>query len=370
MLSYGTRAAAGLMGAFQSVRGVMTLLGVESENVEKAIMAMQASMGVIQGLQAVASGVKAFKDLATAIKASTLSLNGLKAALVSTGIGAIVVTLGTIIANWEKISSFLGFNNGGQTVSNSPNVPDNYIDPEERTEEEFINKIKEYRKEYKSLLENIDKLEAELKKIKENYATNIIKDDDLRDRMEQLQKDRSLLEREYEIANEKVKAANKLADSKKKEKAYLSKYLEIWEEEYKDLKQADDKYRYLIAGVEGRNATPEQFINREGALKSLILEEEALTYYKKYWKPLKDVGLKIHDARIQLQKLEHDPNLSVPQDLVIDRKRLKDELDSKQNEIDELIDTIDSSNARIDRINKLIEDNIKKIGNRKKNMKI
>lgn len=44
----------------------------------------------------------------TASKAATTGLKGVKAAMVSTGIGALVVVLGEIIANWEQISNWIG----------------------------------------------------------------------------------------------------------------------------------------------------------------------------------------------------------------------------------------------------------------------
>ena len=105
LMSSATKSANGIMGAFQAVRGTITLLGVESDNVEKAIQKMQASMAVIQGVQAIDEGVKGFKKLATAIKVATGATSGFKAALISTGIGTVVVLLGELIAHWDDVTA-------------------------------------------------------------------------------------------------------------------------------------------------------------------------------------------------------------------------------------------------------------------------
>ena len=64
-------------------------------------------MAITQALPALDNGVKAFKRLSLAIKGATGATHGFKSALVSTGLGALVVALGMIIANFDKISSWL-----------------------------------------------------------------------------------------------------------------------------------------------------------------------------------------------------------------------------------------------------------------------
>ena len=61
-------------------------------------------MAITQALPALDQGVKAFKRLGIAIKGATAGMNGLKAALVSTGIGALVVAVGLLAANWDKVT--------------------------------------------------------------------------------------------------------------------------------------------------------------------------------------------------------------------------------------------------------------------------
>ena len=102
------KVGAGMVGSFQAVKGAMTLLGVESENVEAAIQKMQSSMAIVQGLQSIDGGIKSFKTLTTAIGAATQGMNKFKVALVATGLGALVVVLGSIIANWDEFTEIIG----------------------------------------------------------------------------------------------------------------------------------------------------------------------------------------------------------------------------------------------------------------------
>ena len=103
-----TNVAGGITGAFQAVAGGLQAIGVKSEAVDEAIARMQGLMAVTQGLLATDDGIKAFDKLSKAINVSGKSLGGFKKALISTGLGAIVVVLGSIIANWEEFSKAIG----------------------------------------------------------------------------------------------------------------------------------------------------------------------------------------------------------------------------------------------------------------------
>lgn len=127
MLSSGTKTVQGIMGGFQAAQGALTLFGVESEEVTKAIQKMQASMAVIQGLDSIDKGIKGFKKFTTAIKASSNGLGGFKNALIATGLGALVVVLGSIIANWDEFTNAIGLseekmNKLGEVVGGVMNV--------------------------------------------------------------------------------------------------------------------------------------------------------------------------------------------------------------------------------------------------------
>lgn len=117
--------ASGLASGFAAVQGVTALLGIENENLEKTLVKVQAAMAIAQGIGglkglvegagklitvfksakmgsaalATQNGVTtaSFTATATATNVATGALHTFKAALISTGVGALIVALGTLI---------------------------------------------------------------------------------------------------------------------------------------------------------------------------------------------------------------------------------------------------------------------------------
>lgn len=119
-----TKALSAASSGFAAVQGGMALLGTESEEVEKTLLKVQSAMALSQGLAGLEDAGRSFKQLGTVIKntavvqkvltvaqatyttvvgASTGALKIFRIALASTGIGAIVVGLGLLIANFDKV---------------------------------------------------------------------------------------------------------------------------------------------------------------------------------------------------------------------------------------------------------------------------
>ena len=101
------KATGGIVAGFQAAKATMNLFGIENEAVLESLEKMQNLMAITQAIPALDDGVKAFKRLGLAIKGATAGMSGLKKALISTGLGALVVALGLIIANFDKISAWL-----------------------------------------------------------------------------------------------------------------------------------------------------------------------------------------------------------------------------------------------------------------------
>ena len=99
------QALTGVAGGFAAVQGAMGLIGVESENVEKQLLKVQSAMALAAGIDQLTEAKEAFLNLGrTAVKA----FNSIKAAIGGTGIGLIVIALGTIYTYWEEISKATG----------------------------------------------------------------------------------------------------------------------------------------------------------------------------------------------------------------------------------------------------------------------
>lgn len=87
-------------GGFSAVQGAMALVGSESEDVQKSLLKVQSALAIAQGVEQMGDFAQSFKNLkAVAIDA----FKGIKAAIGSTGIGLLVVALGTIVAYWDEI---------------------------------------------------------------------------------------------------------------------------------------------------------------------------------------------------------------------------------------------------------------------------
>lgn len=105
----------GIAAGFSMAQGAAGLFGADTEKVQQSLLKVQSAMAVMNGLQKVQELLN--KDSATAImlntaaqKAYTLAvgtssgaLKIFRLALISTGIGVIVVAIGLMIANWDKL---------------------------------------------------------------------------------------------------------------------------------------------------------------------------------------------------------------------------------------------------------------------------
>lgn len=101
------KATGGLVAGFQAAKATMNLFGVENEAVLKSLEKMQNLMAITQAIPAIDDSIKAFKRLSLVIKGATASMNKLKFALISTGIGAVVAGVGLLAANWDKVKNAL-----------------------------------------------------------------------------------------------------------------------------------------------------------------------------------------------------------------------------------------------------------------------
>lgn len=103
--------AGGLAGGVSAVSAAFTLFGKDTENLEKTMVKLQAAIAIVQGIgglkglgEGVLNGVKAFKALAVSMGTATTATGGLsvamgvlRTAIISTGIGALVVALGMLV---------------------------------------------------------------------------------------------------------------------------------------------------------------------------------------------------------------------------------------------------------------------------------
>lgn len=125
--------AQGLAGGFTVATSAMALFGDENEELAKAVQKAQLAMSLLQGIESLAGSKDAanivrrilfFKDYKKSIddatsstnkntvatelgdkatKASVISFQALKTAIIATGIGLLVVAVSELVANWDKV---------------------------------------------------------------------------------------------------------------------------------------------------------------------------------------------------------------------------------------------------------------------------
>lgn len=99
-----TASLAGVAGGFAALQGAVGLFGNKAEAVEKTLLKVQSAMALSQGLQAVGESIDSFKQLGAVVKSGVSNAFGtLRSAIISTGIGALVVGVGLLIANFETV---------------------------------------------------------------------------------------------------------------------------------------------------------------------------------------------------------------------------------------------------------------------------
>lgn len=92
----------GITGGFAALQGAQALLGTESKDLEKTLVKVQGALALSQGI----SELTSLKDGFTNLKAVAVNtFNSIKAAIGSTGIGLLVVALGTIVTYWDDIKT-------------------------------------------------------------------------------------------------------------------------------------------------------------------------------------------------------------------------------------------------------------------------
>ena len=89
---------------FQAAQGAMALFGSESEELQKTLVKVQGAMALADGLEGLGKVKQQFLTLAKdGVGVLVKSFSTLKGALISTGIGALVVALGYVIANFDEL---------------------------------------------------------------------------------------------------------------------------------------------------------------------------------------------------------------------------------------------------------------------------
>ena len=101
----------GVASGFAAYQGAMGLVGVESKELEAQLLKVQSAMAISQGLQGLGESIDSFKQLGAVIKNSVVTaFSSLKSALITSGIGLLVIAVGVLIANFDKLKNIVSSN--------------------------------------------------------------------------------------------------------------------------------------------------------------------------------------------------------------------------------------------------------------------
>jgi hypothetical protein len=100
-----SKALTAVSSGFTAVQGGMNLIGVESKDLEKQLLQVQSAMALSSGLAGLEDAGRAFTQLKTV---AVNAFNSIKTAIGATGIGLLIVALGTIVTYWDDIKEAVG----------------------------------------------------------------------------------------------------------------------------------------------------------------------------------------------------------------------------------------------------------------------
>ncbi len=97
-----------MAGSLAGVVGTLGLIGVESEVFGDLEKKAASAIAVVIGVKDISEGFKQLRESTVLATAATKLFGKVsKTALISTGIGALVVAVGTIVAYWDEITEFI-----------------------------------------------------------------------------------------------------------------------------------------------------------------------------------------------------------------------------------------------------------------------
>ena len=347
---------AGVAGGFSAVTGLMGALGTESKDVEQAILKVQSAMAISSGLQAVGESVDQFKILATVIKntsiaqraltiyqtaynyvnaATTVGLKLLRGALISTGIGALVVAVGMLIANFDKVKATIlrvipALSLVGDGVMFVVHAITDFIGATSEAEREVerlsaaaaksLKNNEQYLKEHGSQLDEYTKQKVAAK----NEYLKLVEEDGANQRDYALELNRKL----KKIDDDRLKS--KKENKKDEVKTVKETNKEISEEEQKRLADEMQSATTAIAildELEKAKETPAQKEYREYQEKKAVLEANNLDTAEltnNFLISQADAEYAIYEDKLAKKKEQSDKELQIEKQLAEQKKALQD----------------------------------------------
>lgn len=302
--------ATGITGGFAAAQGAMALFGNENEDVQKQLVKIQGAVALLNGVQQVANTLN--KDSAAmtqlqavrlkvltatqtaytfVVGASTGAMKVFRLALAATGIGALVVGVGLLIANFDKVKkAVLNFipalANIGELFNKVKNAVMDFLGLSSEMERQLENQTKANEKSNKETERQIQVLEAlggkereifllRNKQLRQDEALLIAKQKNIGLTKEETE---ALAELQNQIKVTNIEEANRqkeIKDNQAKEAQELAKKRK--EKEEKDTEEFEkNKKAALKRAKDLRNDFIKDFEERQKILKEKKKEQDDL----------------------------------------------------------------------------------------------
>jgi hypothetical protein len=385
---------AGVAGGFSAVQGIMAIFGKENKNVEAALLKVNAAMALSQGLNALGDSIDSFKTLGAQIKLSTtfIELNStatkiaagvqkafgiatietsngfkvLKGAIVATGIGALVVLLGTVIANFDAISDWIKKSPLGALAKGVGDLVEQFTDfvgitneaernlnklsvANKRANEDIENRIKVLKAQGGSEKEiydlKIKQSDNELATLRESLKTKGKLTEDEQKQFRTLQNDKLVASAEFnkKIAEDTKKANEKTQEQKKKQDEEVKK---INDEANKKIEEDTKTANKILLDLQNEKSKALIKDENEKAIKQLEIDKkakEAEIEQLKVSQKIKDELIKLNNEKYQIEKTSLE-------------EKGKEDRDKKNKEEEESLNSFNEKIAEI-KANAIKDDN-------------
>jgi hypothetical protein len=376
---------AGVAGGFSAVQGIMAVFGKENKNVEQALLKVNAAMALSQGLNALGDSIDSFKTLGAQIKLSTtfIELNStatkiaagvqkafgiatietsngfkvLKGAIVATGIGALVVLLGTVISNFDAISDWIKKSPLGALAKGVGDLVTQFTDfvgitseaernlnklsvANKRANEDIENRIKVLKAQGGSEKEiydlKIKQSDNELATLRESLKTKGKLTEDEQKQFRTLQNDKLVASAEFnkKLAEDTKKANEKIQEEKKKHDEEIKKKND---ETNKKIEEDTKTANKILLDLQNEKSKALIKDENDKAIKQLEIDKkakEAEIEQLKVTQKVKDELIKLNNEKYQIEKTALE-------------EKGKEDRDKKNKEEEESLNTFNEKVAEI-----------------------
>lgn len=106
----------GVAGGFAGLQGAIGLFGTENKELEKQLLKVQSALALSEGINSVLGLTDAFKTLSVVIRTNVVAaFTTLRGAIIATGLGALAVAIGYVVANFDSLKEKLGLGEDAYT---------------------------------------------------------------------------------------------------------------------------------------------------------------------------------------------------------------------------------------------------------------